>query len=86
MIRLAFYFAVGALLHLLFVGSHFDFNNAWTWLWLFGWPFMLLFSLIGLVGIAVAIAGFSIAAVGTVVWIVAAGRSLVWRRNGARRR
>lgn len=43
MIRIALYFGIGALCHLLFVGSHFDFSSAATILWLFLWPLMLLF-------------------------------------------
>lgn len=42
MIRIALYFGIGALLHLMFVGSHFDFSSAWTYLWLFAWPLMLV--------------------------------------------
>lgn len=42
MIRIGFYLAIGALLHWAFVGAHFDFTSALTWLWLFGWPLMLI--------------------------------------------
>lgn len=40
---LFFYLAIGALCHLAFVGSHFDWNSAWTFAWLLGWPIMLGF-------------------------------------------
>ena len=43
MVKLAAYLGVGTLCHLIFVGAHFDFSSAWTWLWLLGWPIMLFF-------------------------------------------
>jgi hypothetical protein len=39
----AAYFGIGAMMHALFVGPHFDFSNVWTWAWLFGWPAGLFF-------------------------------------------
>jgi hypothetical protein len=38
------YIGIGALLHAIFVGSHFDFTSAWTFGWLLGWPIMLIIS------------------------------------------
>lgn len=59
--RIGIYLAVGALLHLVFVGQHFDFQSALTWLWLFGWPMMLL---IWGGAVAVVIAILALAVVG----------------------
>ncbi len=80
MIRLAFYFGIGAMLHLVFIGSHFDFNSAWTWLWLFGWPFMLIFSFFAFIAAAGVIA---VACVGAIVvcgivatWVVSVKSSI----------
>lgn len=41
-LRIAIYLGVGVLCHLLFAGSHLDWSSAWTWLWVFGWPVMLI--------------------------------------------
>jgi hypothetical protein len=41
LIIFAIYIAIGAMLHALFVGSHFDWNSAWTFGWLLGWPIMI---------------------------------------------
>jgi hypothetical protein len=41
LIRLGIYLGIGALLHALFVGAHFDWSSVWTWVWLVGWPIML---------------------------------------------
>lgn len=56
-IRLVIYLGIGALLHLVFVGAHFDWSNAWTWLWLVGWPIMLMVFLFSSLVIA---AGFAL--------------------------
>jgi len=53
MIRLAAYLGIGVFGHLVFIGSHFDFTSAWTWLWLLAWPPMLV-SAVGVAGIIVA--------------------------------
>lgn len=57
MIRIGFYLAIGALLHCLFLGPHFDFTSAYTWLWLFGWPLMLIvtFGVIALLVLALMV-------------------------------
>lgn len=41
----AIYLGIGAMLHALFVGAHFDWSSAWTFGWLFGWPIMLIITL-----------------------------------------
>lgn len=41
-LRISIYLGVGVLCHVLFVGSHLDWSLAWTWLWVFGWPVMLI--------------------------------------------
>ena len=40
LIGLAIYLGIGAMLHALFVGPHFDWSSAWTFGWLLGWPIM----------------------------------------------
>lgn len=40
LVGLAIYLGIGALLHALFVGPHFDWSSAWTFGWLLGWPIM----------------------------------------------
>jgi hypothetical protein len=40
--RLGLYLGIGALFHALFVGAHFDWSSAWTWVWLVCWPVMLV--------------------------------------------
>lgn len=59
--RLGIYLGIGALLHVLFVGSHFDWSSAWTWVWLFGWPIMLLVTfwivVLGCVVLALVVVG-----------------------------
>ena len=52
MILLAFYLGVGALLHALFIGPHFDWSSAWTWGLLLGWPVGLM---IGICAIALMV-------------------------------
>lgn len=47
LVGVAIYLGIGAMLHALFVGAHFDWMSAWTFGWLFGWPIM------GLVGMFV---------------------------------
>lgn len=42
MINLIIYLGIGAVFHLVFIGDQFDFQSAWTWFWLFGWPVVLL--------------------------------------------
>lgn len=68
-IRLGIYLGIGALLHLLFVGAHFDWSNAWTWLWLVGWPMMLvaLFAFAGLImaGIGLIFAAAALLVIGS---------------------
>jgi hypothetical protein len=44
LIGFAIYLGVGAMLHAMFVGAHFDWSSAWTFGWLFGWPIMLFIS------------------------------------------
>lgn len=41
LIGFAIYLGIGAMLHALFVGAHFDWSSAWTIGWLVGWPIML---------------------------------------------
>lgn len=38
MIPAFIYLAIGAFLHLIFIGSDFDFSSAATWILLLGWP------------------------------------------------
>lgn len=45
LIIFAIYLGIGAMLHALFVGAHFDWTSAWTLGWLLGWPVMLVISL-----------------------------------------
>jgi len=45
LIGLAIYLGIGAMLHALFVGPHFDWSSAWTFGWLLGWPIMGLLAL-----------------------------------------
>jgi hypothetical protein len=52
------YLGIGALLHALFVGSHFDWSSAWTWGWLVAWPIMLGFWIVAL-ALVVAIVIFA---------------------------
>jgi hypothetical protein len=40
LIGFAIYLGIGAMLHALFVGPHFDWASAWTIGWLLGWPIM----------------------------------------------
>lgn len=56
------YLGIGTLFHVLFVGSHFDWQSAWTWLWLFGWPLMC---------------GLAVAALSIVVLIVIVAIALI---------
>lgn len=44
LIFFAIYLGIGAMLHALFVGPHFDWSSAWTFGWLFGWPIMVVIS------------------------------------------
>src|SRR3569832_1647739 len=44
LIGLAIYLGMGAMLHALFVGPHFDWSSAWTFGWLLGWPIMVVIS------------------------------------------
>lgn len=41
LIGFAIYLGIGAMLHALFNGAHFDWSSAWTFGWLLGWPIML---------------------------------------------
>ena len=41
-ISLAAYLGVGALIHAAYIGPHFDWQNAWTWGVLLGWPFLIM--------------------------------------------
>lgn len=41
LIGFAIYLGIGAMLHALFNGAHFDWTSAGTFGWLFGWPIML---------------------------------------------
>jgi hypothetical protein len=55
LIGFAIYLGIGAMLHALFVGPHFDWSSAWTFGWVFGWPIMLVISTwVFAIGIAVA--------------------------------
>ena len=57
LISFAIYLGIGAMLHALCVGPHFDWSSAWTFGWLFGWPIMLFITFwVAVIGIAVAIA------------------------------
>ncbi len=38
MIRLAIYLAFGFAFLVIFEGPQIDPSNAWTWVWIFGWP------------------------------------------------
>lgn len=42
LILLAVYLGIGAMLHALFIGPHFDWSSAWTFGWLLGWPVALV--------------------------------------------
>lgn len=42
LIGFAIYLGIGAMLHALFVGPHFDWTSAWTFGWLLGWPIMVV--------------------------------------------
>ena len=44
LISFAIYLGIGAMLHALFIGPHFDWTATWTFGWLFGWPIMLFIS------------------------------------------
>ena len=72
MIRIGIYLAIGALCHLVFIGQHFDFYSAWTWLWLFGWPLMIVFVL----SVMSVIAAIIFFAVSGIVYMTT-GRSLI---------
>lgn len=52
LVGLAIYLGIGAMLHALFVGSHFDWSSAWTFGWLLGWPIM---GLVGMVAFGLVI-------------------------------
>jgi len=52
LVGLSIYLGIGAMLHALFVGPHFDWSSAWTFGWLFGWPIM---GLVGMVAIGLVI-------------------------------
>lgn len=41
LIGFAIYVGVGAMLHAIVIGPHFDWTSAWTIGWLLGWPIML---------------------------------------------
>ena len=41
LIGFAIYLGIGAMLHAMFVGPHFDWSSAWTFGYLLGWPIML---------------------------------------------
>lgn len=43
MFKAALYLSIGLLLHVIFVGTHIDPTNAWSWLWLVAWPVPMLF-------------------------------------------
>lgn len=45
MIRIGLYLGIGAICHLIFIGAQFDWSSAWTWVWLLGWPLMVLFAI-----------------------------------------
>lgn len=56
LIGLAIYLGIGAMLHALFVGPHFDWSSAWTFGWLFGWPIMVTIATWTFaIGVAVAV-------------------------------
>lgn len=48
-IQLIFYLGAGAIFHLLFMGSSIDWNNAWTYAIIMGWPVLFFVGLIGIV-------------------------------------
>lgn len=62
LIGIGVYLGIGAMLHALFVGAHFDWSSSWTLGWLFGWPVMIFIwfwvFLLGafVVGVAIALA------------------------------
>ena len=64
----AIYLGIGAMLHAIFVGAHFDWSSAWTFGWLFGWPIMLLLSLgvvvIGFMGLILVVSGIIVVCTG----------------------
>jgi hypothetical protein len=54
LIGFAIYLGIGAMLHALFVGAHFDWTSAWTFGWLLGWPIMLFITFwVGVIGFVV---------------------------------
>jgi hypothetical protein len=57
LITLIVYLGIGAMFHVLFAGSHFDFASAWTWALLLGWPVVLLgwFAMVVIALVAIAI-------------------------------
>lgn len=46
MIKLALYIGAGAICHLIFAGTVFDFHSVWTLAWLLAWPVMLVINFI----------------------------------------
>lgn len=60
-ISLGIYLGIGAMLHALFIGPHFDWSSAWTFGWLLGWPIMIFIFggvvMAGLVAIGLVVAG-----------------------------
>ena len=60
----AIYLGIGAMLHALFIGAHFDWSSAWTFGWLFGWPIMLFIPLgaiaLAVIAVILAICGVAI--------------------------
>jgi hypothetical protein len=60
LIGFAIYVGIGAMLHAIAIGPHFDWSSAWTIGWLLGWPIMLFIwfwaGMLGLVVVGTIIA------------------------------
>lgn len=56
LVGFSIYLGIGAMLHALFVGAHFDWTSAWTFGWLLGWPIMIFITFgAAMIGIVCAV-------------------------------